>query len=225
MRFTCNNRQLDLRIAHATIAGWTGRDGASVQHHIAELAAIGVAPPSASPLYYRVSALLFTQESRVEVLGPDSSGEVEPLVVRAGNETFLGLGSDQTDRLLEVSSVASSKQICPKAIASELWPFGEVVDHLDDLRIQSEIWHAGQWTPYQDSDFTAFRPLPELIDGAGLERLPIDPGDAAVMLCGTCRILSGGIRPAEKFRMKLIDPVCGRRIEHLYDVHALPVIA
>ena len=38
------------------IAGWTGRDVAALNHHIEELKAIGVQPPSKVPLYYRVAA-------------------------------------------------------------------------------------------------------------------------------------------------------------------------
>ena len=40
------------------IAGWTGRDVAALNHHIEELKAIGVQPPSKVPLYYRVAASL-----------------------------------------------------------------------------------------------------------------------------------------------------------------------
>ncbi|MBV8744353.1 MAG: DUF2848 family protein, partial [Xanthobacteraceae bacterium] len=35
------------------VAGWTGRDEASLRHHIEELAAIGVARPSTVPVFYR----------------------------------------------------------------------------------------------------------------------------------------------------------------------------
>ena len=37
------------------MAGWTGRDRAAVDHHIAELAALGVAGPSCVPTFYRLS--------------------------------------------------------------------------------------------------------------------------------------------------------------------------
>ena len=38
---------LTLPIDRAVIAGWTGRD-----RHIAELEAIGIAPPATTPIYY-----------------------------------------------------------------------------------------------------------------------------------------------------------------------------
>ena len=46
-----------------------------------ELAALGVARPSAVPLFYRVAAGQLTQSRRIQVLGPDSSGEAEPVLV------------------------------------------------------------------------------------------------------------------------------------------------
>src|SRR5690606_11791295 len=126
MRFICEGSQRELAIAHATVAGWTGRDPAAIAHHIEELAAIGVAPPSAVPLYYRVAAGLLTQAETIEVLGEGTSGEVEPLVVWDGERLFLGLGADHTDRGREAHAVAASKQIRAKPIGPELWDLGAV---------------------------------------------------------------------------------------------------
>ena len=41
---------LTLAIDQMVIAGWTGRDAAAIEHHIAELTAIGVPRPSSVPL-------------------------------------------------------------------------------------------------------------------------------------------------------------------------------
>ena len=38
-------------ITDLVIAGWTGRDVAALNHHVEELKAIGVQPPSSVPLY------------------------------------------------------------------------------------------------------------------------------------------------------------------------------
>ena len=43
------------------VAGYTGRDEASVKKHIDELAAIGVAPPETVPAFYELPASLATQ--------------------------------------------------------------------------------------------------------------------------------------------------------------------
>src|SRR5205085_9552011 len=70
-----------IEIASLIIAGWAGRNAAAIEHHIEELAALGIPRPSTTPLYYRVAAQTITQASRLVVLGSDSSGEVEPVVV------------------------------------------------------------------------------------------------------------------------------------------------
>lgn len=35
----------------------------------------------------------------------------------------------------------------------------------------------------------------------------------------------GGIRPAERFEIELIDPVLGRGMMHGYDIDSLPLVA
>ena len=101
MKFETPTGPVDIAIRDVVVAGWTGRDAAAVTHHIEELSAIGVAPPSQVPLFYRVSNGLLTQAAEIQVLGQETSGEIEPLVIRAGGETWLGLASDHTDRALE----------------------------------------------------------------------------------------------------------------------------
>src|SRR3954447_2961703 len=59
------------------VAGWTGRDEAALRHHIEELAAIGVPRPSSVPVFYRNAVSNIVQTDRLEVLGPDTSGEGE----------------------------------------------------------------------------------------------------------------------------------------------------
>src|SRR5919199_125752 len=97
---TCQSRtgieQRAIAVRDLVIAGWTGRDEAAIRHHIKELAAIGVPRPSSTPVFYRVSAANLTQDSRLVVLGGDTSGEVEPVIVAAEDGLWLGLGSDHT---------------------------------------------------------------------------------------------------------------------------------
>ena len=215
MRFETENGALDVEVARLIVAGWTGRDEAAVRHHIDELAEIGVPAPSTIPLYYRASASLLTQASRIEVLGEESSGEAEPFVLRTGGALWLGLGSDHTDRGLEAHSVAHSKQICAKPVASTLWRM-EGVDDLDTVELRSWVHEGGDWVVYQEGTLAAIRPLGELIDGAAL-------GESEAVLCGTLGAI-GGVRPAARFRMELRDPASGRAISHEYEAKALPVI-
>lgn len=222
MHFTCNGTPLDIDVAHCTVAGWTGRNRAAIDHHIEELAAIGVTPPSAVPLYYRVSPDLLTQKADIQVVGDNTSGEVEPLLVRSSGKTYIGLASDHTDRTLEAHSVAHSKQVCAKPCAGELWEFAPLAERLDELQLRSWIIENGEKKPYQEGSLASIRPLQDLIDGAGL----LDAADdrAAAMLCGTFGV-QGGVRPASEFHMELHDPAANRSLRHSYRIKPLPVVA
>ncbi|PLX37901.1 MAG: DUF2848 domain-containing protein [Hyphomicrobiales bacterium] len=217
MRFSIDERVITAQINQLIVAGWTGRDPEAVQHHIDELAAHGIAAPSQVPLFYRVSASLLSQSDQIEVLGEDTSGEVEPFLVKLEGDLYLGLGSDHTDRDLEAVSVAASKQACPKPVADRLWRFEEVLPHLDRLALRCEIEEDGQWVTYQDGTLQGIRPLADLAASVGL-------ADGQAMLCGTLGAI-GGVRPATAYRMHLVDPVLGRTLDLAYRVQTLPVVA
>lgn len=217
MHFETPGGGIDAVIDDLIVAGWTGRDGKAVQHHIDELTAIGVTPPSRVPLFYRVSNTLATQAPEIQVLGEETSGEAEPLLLNIADALWLGLGSDHTDRVLEAVSVAASKQACAKPVAHGLWPLKEVEDHPDRLVLRCHIKQADGWSLYQEGTLAALRPLDALARDAGLA-----PGGA--MLCGTVPAI-GAIRPASAWRMELEDPVRERSLALSYSVTTLPVVA
>jgi hypothetical protein len=215
--FSFENSRIDLEISAVVVAGWTGRNMAAVQHHIDELAAIGIAPPSQVPLYYRVSQTLLTQTDTIDVLGHGTSGEVEPLLVQANGRTYFGLASDHTDRDLERHSVAASKQACAKPVSTDLWDFEAIKDHLDDITLRCWIEEDGREVLYQDGTLAGIRPLAQLCNGAGFT-------DGTAMLCGTFAAI-GGVRPAGRYRMEVSDPTNGKEIALSYVVVALPIIS
>lgn len=213
---------LTLDLATLVVAGWAGRDRAAIEHHIEELEAIGVPRPSTVPLFYRVSQTLVTQDADVQMLGPDSSGEVEAFVFNAGGEMFVSIASDHTDRKAETVGVALSKQLCAKPVARKAWRLAEVLPHWDQLIIRSTIEEAGKGVVYQQGPLSSLRRPEDLMAGftGGATTLP----ERAGMLCGTVGAI-GGIRPAEVFTMELVDPVLKRTISHTYRVVQLPVVA
>lgn len=210
-------RALRVRIDELVIAGWAGRDRAAIEHHIEELAAIGVPRPSAVPLYYRVAANQLTQQARVQVVGAQSSGEVEAFVFAHEGVRYVSVASDHTDRKLESHSVALSKQLCVKPVARVAWPFDEVAVHWDRLEIRSRIVENGAEVAYQDGTLASLRSAQDLIEGYG--GLP----DGTAMSCGTVGVI-GGIRPSVTFQMTLHDPVRQRTIAHRYDAIVLPEV-
>ena len=204
------------------IAGWTGRDRAALEHHVRELEALGVKRPSSMPVYYRVAAACLTQATRIQALGPDSSGEVEPVLFSMSDGLWLGVGSDHTDRKLETVSVAMSKQVCAKVVGTTLWDCREIAGHWDQLLIRSHIVEGASDEPvlYQEGSLAKILPAGALIEGYSGERgLPI----GTTMFCGTFPA-RGGIRAARAFIMEIEDPVLKRRLRHRYDIEALPVV-
>src|SRR6266851_2852888 len=92
---------LRMDIRQLVIAGWTGRDQSAVDAHIRELLELGVRRPRSTPMFYRVSASQLTSDGRIQVMGKDSTGEVEFVVFRSAGKVLVGLGSDHTDRKME----------------------------------------------------------------------------------------------------------------------------
>ncbi len=218
---------IEVAVSRLVVAGWTGRDAAAIEHHIAELARIGVPRPSAVPLYYRLAAALLTQADRIEALGVASSGEAEPVLLRHAGRWWLTVGSDHTDRAVETYSVAVSKQLCAKPVARMAWSWDEVADHADALLLRSEIEEGGQWVAYQEGTLAKIRPLAELIAGLPAD-LPVTDGLA--MFCGTLGAIAsaaGGeaIRAAAAMRVQIVDRQRGRTLSHEYRVGVLPIVA
>ncbi|MBD9659125.1 DUF2848 domain-containing protein [Pantoea sp. PNT03] len=224
LRFTTDYADaavLDVEINQLVIAGWVGRDQEAVLHHIRELEALGVPAPGAVPLFYRVATNQLTQETQLEVVGDQTSGEAEPFVFFHRGEYWVSLISDHTDRHLETFSVALSKQACIKPVAGHAWRMADVKAHWDQLELRAWINVNGDWVTYQQGALSSLLTPLDLLSryfAAG----QVEEGFA--MSCGTLSAI-GGIRPASKFRMALHDPVLNRTLEHTYITGSLPVIA
>jgi hypothetical protein len=213
------SHQVAFRPRDLVIAGLTGRDQAAVQHHVEELRAIGVKPPPSIPAFFRNGINLLTTASAVEVLGPDSSGEVEFVLVSMADGLWVGVGSDHTDRRVEAYAIDVSKQLCPKVMAPLLWRFDDVAPHWDQLVLRAWIEEAGRLTLYQQGTAAALRP-PEPLIAAWTGGAPLPEG--TVMFGGTFAAI-GGIRPSVRFEFELEDPILRRVIRHGYTVRSLPL--
>jgi len=208
-------------ITEMVVAGWAGRDRDAIEHHIDELAAIGVPRPSKVPLFYRVAASSLTQTEQIQVLGDQTSGEAEPFVFSLQGELYVTVASDHTDRKLEAHSVALSKQICAKPVAHHAWRWREVREHWGQVRLCSWIQGEDGEEQYQEGPAGSLVSPEELLDQyLGGRVLP----DGLAMSCGTVSVI-GAIRPAGSLKIALHDPVLGRRIEHQYRINVLPEVA
>ncbi|MGI9493228.1 MAG: DUF2848 domain-containing protein [Geminicoccaceae bacterium] len=209
------------------MAGWTGRDPAAVQYHIDELAALNVAPPSKTPLFYRVDpALLAGSVDEIKVVGDRSSGEIEVVLLSMADGLWVGLGSDHTDRAFEAHSVQLSKQLCRKPMAETLWSYEEVIDHWDEMILRAHITEDGERVLYQEGALAEVR-RPEDLISAYLDELGAAADDGlpvgTVIFCGALPAI-GGIRPSTRFEMLLEDPVRDERIDHIVEIKSLPTV-
>ena len=211
---------LTLAIDQMVIAGWTGRDPVARDHHIKELEALGIAPPASTPIYYRCSANRFTTAGSIECTGEESSGEVEFCLFASGGKTYVGVGSDHTDRKVETYNITVSKQMCDKPVAATVWDLSEVEAHWDQIILRSYATIDGSRVLYQEGTLSGMLPVAELIrKGFGGTALP----EGTAMFGGTFAA-KGGIRPADRFEFELEDPVLKRKISHGYDVITMPVL-
>jgi hypothetical protein len=212
------NTNVDVSIDTLIVAGWAGRDRHAVEHHIAELAALGVRRPSSTPCFYRLAPALLTQDDAIDVVGQTSSGEAECVLVRHGDDWLVSVGSDHTDREVEAYGVTVSKQVCAKPVARDAWRFADVVAHWDRLTLRSWVTHQGERRLYQEGTVAGLLSPQELMGKLGPHGLPA----GAAMFCGTLAAI-GGVAGGERFEIELHDPVLGRTIRHCYATQALAI--
>lgn len=226
--------RVDVPIDTLIIAGWAGRDRDAVEHHIAELAALGVRRPSSTPCFYRLAPALLSQDETIDVVGQTSSGEAECVLVRHGDAMLVSVGSDHTDREVEAYGVTVSKQICAKPVARDAWHLADVAAHWDRLELRSWVTCDGERRLYQEGTVAGLLAPRELMArleaGAGADGIG-SAGDTAsvgglrsgaAMFCGTLAAI-GGVAGGERFEIELHDPVLGRTIRHGYVTQALAI--
>lgn len=204
-------------------AGYAGRDRAAVQTHIDELRRAGIPPPSCVPALYPVSADNVTTDQRIEVVGRDTSGEVEYVLLLADDgRIYVTVGSDHTDRALERADVARSKQICKNVISRDVWRYEDVRHHWDELVLQSWVRPSAteDEVHYQHSALTVLLPAEELLELVR-SRLQDDDCRGLVIYSGTIPIVAGRLIAGDCFRGELFDPRSDRRLGFAYQVAPL----
>jgi hypothetical protein len=213
------SRTESIEVSRLTIAGWAGRDQAAIEHHIAELAELGVKRPSTTPCFYRLGAQLLTQAEQIEVVGVKSSGEAECVLLQTQAGLLVTIGSDHTDREVEAYGVTVSKQVCPKPLARDAWRFDDVAGHWDQLELRAYALANGERRVYQQGSVASLLPAADL-----LARAPLASG--AAMFCGTLAVQGGivGMADGDALELELHDPVLNRTLRHAYRVRALPIV-
>lgn len=206
--------------------GYCSRDRRGALAHIEELKTIGVPAPSKIPIIFWLEPNRITTEKQLYVVGNKNSGEVEFFFARDKNgEAYITIASDHTDRELETISMPKSKQICTKVIANECWKVDDIRGHWDDLIISSAVIVKGDASEesYQEGS------LAEIIEPEKLEKIiseecPVKEKKVA-FFSGTLPLLTSKTIYANKFKMKMVDPVLKREINHSYEIIFLPEVS
>lgn len=221
--FTTKNgsEQQEITIDKVVVGGWTGRDKAALQHHIDELAKIGVKPPEQTPTFYRVGVSRLTTAKTIEVIGDGSSGEVEYVMLKINGKIWIGAGSDHTDRVVEHMGITVAKQLCDKPVAMEFWPLDEVESHWEQLQLKAYIQENGESVLYQDGAVSGLLTPAELL--AEYHSSGHEFTDGTLMFGGTCAAI-GEVRYAPSFTLELTDPVLQRSISHTYEIEPVPIL-
>jgi hypothetical protein len=217
-----SSRSVVLPVDRLIVAGWAARDQAAAEAHIRELEALGIPRPAKTPEFYHLSRTLLTTASEIDVIGRDSTGEVECVLFSNGEDLYVGVGSDHTDRKAEVWGITLAKQLCGKPISPQLWNYRDVAPHWDELVLRSYAINGQEPTLYQEGKVSLL--LPPLHLQALHSRRPDSvsiPNTA--MFCGTVPTCKS-IYWADTFHVELFDPVLNRRLTHRYDIHQLPMV-
>lgn len=213
------NNLLELSIERLIVAGWTGKDEATVQEHIEELEKLGVPAPTRTPTFMNLAPSIISTGTTMNVVSPESSGEVECVLFRSQGMTYVGVGSDHTDRAFEKFDIPGAKQMCPKPVAPLVWTLEEVKDHLDKIVLRSWMMVDGKRRDYQEGTLGDNLNVLDIMGS-----IPVEDGlglDNFCLFCGTFAA-KGGIAYGELFEFEMEDRVLGRKVNHAYRIRCLP---
>jgi hypothetical protein len=213
---------LNFRVRRMVNAGFVGRDQATVQAHVEEMKHLGIPAPTSVPVFFALTADNVTTADQIEVIGPDTSGEVEYVLLINQHDVFVGVGSDHTDRALEGASIRKSKQVCKNVLSSRVWRYRDVKDHWDELELRSWVRSPanGPEVLYQEGSLGMILPADTLIDLVRA-RIKDERCDGLVIFSGTVPMVAGKIIYSSEVRCELRDPRSRRALSCGY--RAVPV--
>lgn len=192
------------------VAGYTGRDHEAVLSHVRELAEHGIEPPESVPCFYPLPPALLTQSQQLITTAEETSGEAEVALLVAGDEVYVTIASDHTDRAAERIDVALSKGVCHKVLAQHAWTLSDVADHWDSLWLRS--WIGTETNDlYQDGSTEALLSPADILGAIPWRARP----RSFVVLCGTLPAI-GGLRGGSEFRAELSDRQTGAALALSY---------
>jgi hypothetical protein len=201
-------------------AGFAGRDQESVDKHIEELKKEGVPTPEHTPTLYPVSPYMVTQEDSVYVLDGQTSGEAEYVLMIKNNDVYVGVGSDHTDRALEIDSIPKSKQIYPNVISKEIWLFEDIRDVWDELLLRSWAIIEKERRLYQKARLSALL-APDVLLNFVQSNSKGKSLDGTLIYSGTVPLYAGEMLCGEQFEVELLNPSNQMRLTCSYRINLM----
>ena len=214
------SRDLEFEVRRMINAGYVGRNQEDVRKHVEELKREGIPAPDSTPAVYPVMTSMIATADSIEVVGHKTSGEGEFVLFMDGQDIYVGVGSDHTDRELEAVSILKSKQLCFNVVSRRVWPFEEVRDHWDELALRSWVKEAGKKVVYQQTWLSAILSPSDLID---FVRSKVKDGnlESTIIFSGTVALLTPEINYGNYFEVALEDAVMNRSLSCSYLVERL----
>jgi hypothetical protein len=211
-----------IEIQRMVNAGYVGRDLDAVQAHVDELRKLGVPAPSRVPMIFPVLCDILTTNSHIDVIGDTTSGEAEFVLICDRDEIFVGVGSDHTDRDLEIYSLVNSKQICGNVLSDQVWPYAEVQSVWEDLILRSWV----KQTPSSELVLYQEAALATIISPSDLmhlvkSQLTDSNMNGMAIFSGTVPLLTHETIYGAQFSAEMFDPHRGRELTCSYRVNQL----
>ena len=210
-----SREQIRIPVSHVVNCGLTGPEE-EVQRHAAELEKDGISVPDELPAMFPLPRQYLLQESEIDVLSPNTSGEVEFLLIPSEDEIYVGVGSDHTDRALETDDIPVSKAVCPNVSGESFWKLSDVERHWDTLRLRSWTGVDGDVVSYQDAPLDRLMGPRELLDE--VEERITEPVPGLVIFSGTVSTINAELIHGDFFAAQLYDPVRDRSLTVEYQV-------
>lgn len=214
--------QIDIDLRRCYNLGFTMRDPVKMQAHLEECYRLGVKELICDrpPLVMPTSAWAVLTDDEISVQRPKTSGEVEIVTIQdADGSVYVGVGSDHTDRTLEGIDIPWGKQVAPNVVAPTLWRWEDVRDHWDQVTMDCYVVDDGAELHYQTASVAEFWRPDEMLQGMRESVTPVD--GAVVLFSGTVVSIEERLRFAERWTLRMSDPVLDRSIEHTYSVVVL----
>jgi hypothetical protein len=220
MNLLNGSRDLVFTADYLVCGGWVGRDQKGLQAHIDELVQlVGVPAPRRIPIYMNLSTYLLTTDDEVTVVSDKSSGEVEYVLLCSGEEVWVTVGSDHTDRDVETKSIPGSKQMYAKCLPPECWPYPDVKDHWEKLILRCWVTKGPERILYQEAALSVILDPQELM--GKMPREGMDKKESFILFSGTIPT-KGGLIFGDSYELEMEDPLLKRAIRHSYRVRILP---